>query len=68
MIRSIAGPAIFALPLCLIISAQTATRQPATGTAAGEWPGYGGEKGFQRYSPLDLINKNNVRTPPRTSS
>lgn len=26
----------------------------------GEWHGYGGEKSFERYSPLGLINKANV--------
>jgi len=28
--------------------------------ATGEWPYYGGNKGFQRYSPLDQINATNV--------
>ena len=27
----------------------------------GEWPYYGGEKGFDRYAPLDQINRDNVK-------
>ncbi|HYL82653.1 MAG TPA: PQQ-binding-like beta-propeller repeat protein, partial [Candidatus Angelobacter sp.] len=27
----------------------------------GEWPYYGGDKGFHRYSPLEQINRNNVK-------
>ena len=29
---------------------------------AGEWTTWGGDAGFTRYSPLDQINKDNVRT------
>lgn len=29
--------------------------------SAGEWRSYGGDKGFTRYSPLDQINKDNVK-------
>lgn len=32
------------------------------GTKGGEWPNHGGDKGFTRYSPLDQINKENVKT------
>jgi len=32
------------------------------GTKAGDWPNHGGDKGFTRYSPLDQINKENVKT------
>jgi glucose dehydrogenase len=31
------------------------------GAQTGEWRGYGGDKSFQRYSPLDLINRQNVK-------
>jgi quinoprotein glucose dehydrogenase len=30
-------------------------------TSKGQWPVYGGDKSFQRYSPLDLINRTNVK-------
>src|ERR1700676_5442162 len=33
--------------------------QSGTGTG-GEWPAYGGDKGFTKYSPLDQINRSNV--------
>src|SRR5271167_4311397 len=29
--------------------------------ASGEWPSYGGDKGFTRYSPLAQINRDNVK-------
>ena len=29
--------------------------------ASGDWPSYGGDKGFTRYSPLDQINRENVK-------
>src|SRR5271165_2450329 len=28
---------------------------------ASEWRGYGGDKGFTRYSPLDQINRDNIK-------
>src|SRR5438132_1232905 len=28
--------------------------------AVGEWPDYGGDKGYTKYSPLDQIHKDNV--------
>jgi len=33
--------------------------QAGTGKG-GEWPAYGGDKGFTKYSPLDQINRNSV--------
>src|ERR1700678_4381588 len=40
-----------------------AKKNAASPTSAvnGEWRGYGGDKGFQRYSPLDQINRDNVK-------
>ena len=32
------------------------------GTKGGEWPNHGGDLGFSRYSPLDQINKDNVKS------
>jgi len=31
------------------------------GTRSGQWPNHSGDKGSTKYSPLDQINKNNVR-------
>ena len=41
--------------------AMTGDAQQGGGTAAGEWPYYGGDKSFARYSPLDQIDRDNVR-------
>src|SRR5580658_814656 len=43
-----------AAALILIASAQTIPQQ-------GEWRTYGGDKSFNRYSPLDQINRDNVK-------
>ena len=32
-----------------------------TNPTPGEWRTYGGDKGFNRYSPLDQINRENVK-------
>jgi glucose dehydrogenase len=50
----------------LFISLETSSSgQPASNAVAaaskGEWPVYGGDKKFQRYSALDLINRTNVK-------
>jgi glucose dehydrogenase/cytochrome c5 len=44
----------------MAISAQKKAASP-TSAVNGEWRGYGGDKGFQRYSPLDQINRDNVK-------
>lgn len=43
-----------------VLIAQAARGGAATGAAAGQWRSYGGDTGFQRYSPLAQIDKNNV--------
>jgi glucose dehydrogenase len=40
-----------------VIGAAYAQKKPAV----GEWTSYGGGKGFNRYSPLDQINRDNVK-------
>ena len=57
---TVAGP----LLLAVIFAGGLFGQQPAAAPqkyAKGEWPGYGGDKGFQRYSPLDLITRANVK-------
>src|SRR6266404_2695438 len=34
---------------------------PPSGTAQGEWRYYGGDAGSTKYSPLDQINRDNVK-------
>ena len=48
---------------CLLIAAAAAlfTLNAQQKTAGGAWQVYGGDKGFTRYSPLDQINRENVR-------
>src|SRR5215469_4405336 len=41
-----------------IILAALATAQ---NKPSGDWISYGGDKGFTRYSPLDQINRDNVK-------
>ena len=36
----------------------------AASTGKGEWVTWGGDAGFERYSPLDQINAGNVKTVP----
>jgi quinoprotein glucose dehydrogenase len=42
-----------------LLSAVTFAREPV---AAGEWRAYGGDKSFTKYSALDQIDKDNVKT------
>lgn len=48
-------PAILMLIALALASAQ---KKPST---VGEWPFYGGDQGSTKYSPLDQINRGNVR-------
>src|SRR5277367_1402666 len=45
-----------ATALC-VIAVVHAQKKPAT----SDWSSYGGDKGFTRYSPLDQINRDNVK-------
>ena len=42
--------------LALVIAAAIAQQKPVS-----EWSSYGGDKGFTRYSPLDQIDRDNVK-------
>ena len=60
------GPAQVSLLVAVGLMLSTAPRLPGQagapggrGTAAGEWPTYGGDLGHTRYSPLDQINATN---------
>jgi hypothetical protein len=47
--------------LCATLLAWSAKLDTQEGASKnGEWPAYGGDKGFRKYSPLDQINKSNV--------
>jgi quinoprotein glucose dehydrogenase len=43
---------------CLFMSLRTAAQQ---GAKTGEWRVYGGDEGSTRYSPLDQINRDNIK-------
>lgn len=55
-IRSVTG--IVASILCAAAVVEVRAQQ---GAAGGEWRSYGGDKAFTRYSPLDQINRDNVK-------
>ncbi|MDX1382493.1 MAG: PQQ-binding-like beta-propeller repeat protein [Thermoanaerobaculia bacterium] len=55
------------LTLCVLplvaagVAASLAAQEaPGEGVAAGDWPYFGGDRSFQRYSPLDQIDRGNV--------
>jgi quinoprotein glucose dehydrogenase len=52
MAASVLRLVAMAATLSFILSAQS--------NSAGEWLTYGGDKGFNRYSPLDQVNRDNV--------
>ena len=55
--RHLSRPALLALvAICLA----TVAARAQDGTAAGEWPYYGGDRAFTRYSPLDQIDADTV--------
>lgn len=49
----------FVFLVCLAFSHEVVAQQGAT---KGEWPHYGGDRGHSRYSPLDQINRDNVKS------
>src|SRR5262245_32577587 len=54
--RTITGSISLGLILTTVIAIGSQERAPA-----GEWRYYGGNKAFTRYSPLDQINRDNVK-------
>jgi len=51
-----------ALSLMAISVAVSAVVSGQTGVTNGEWPHWGGDSGNTKYSPLDQINRDNVKT------
>jgi glucose dehydrogenase len=56
----ICAAALLVFALETISTGQQSTKA-SPDTSKGEWPVYGGDKSFRRYSPLDLINRANVK-------
>jgi quinoprotein glucose dehydrogenase len=66
--RTCVRAAVLAASLVAILNAQSGaggnhtrsvSKQP--NSIGSEWSSYGGDKGFMRYSPLDQINRDNVK-------
>ncbi len=51
--------ALSLVAVCLAVSAMVSGQ---TGVTNGEWPHWGGDSGNTKYSPLDQINRDNVKT------
>ena len=49
------------LPLVVLCLAVSALMFAQTGATNGEWPHWGGDLGSTKYSPLDQINRDNVK-------
>ena len=60
MVRKLFGPAGAAVSV-LLVSASLFLSAQSTGTATGEWPHWGGDHANTKYSPLDQINRDNVK-------
>jgi quinoprotein glucose dehydrogenase len=61
---SIFRDAALVTPLACLLLVGACGTSGAAGIVAGptaDWPSYGGDPGGQRYSPLDQINKQNVK-------
>jgi quinoprotein glucose dehydrogenase len=66
--RKCLGAAVVTASLAAILNAQSEAGRKYTSTIStqpksvgGEWSSYGGDKGFSRYSPLDQIDRDNVK-------
>lgn len=62
MIRRSFGLAALGLALASCAPAPAAPAANTDSVANGEWVTWGGDAGFQRYSPLDQINADNAKT------
>ena len=51
----------YARPLLVVAAVVAASLQTYTQESRGGWRYFGGDKGFTRYSPLEQINRDNVR-------
>ncbi len=62
MSRSFGGVmAVSFLRLIAVAAILVSSASAQSGSAPGDWPSYGGDKGFKRYSPLDQINRDNAK-------
>lgn len=66
--RTCVRAAVLAASLATILNAQseaggnhTSTVSTQLKSGGSEWSSYGGDKGFTRYSPLDQINRDNIK-------
>ncbi len=48
--------------LCAALAVAGASLGGQQGTTGGDWPNHGGDLGFTRYSALDQINRDNVKS------
>src|SRR6059058_7014 len=55
-----AGAAALSLASAVLIASIAVSGQ--TGVTNGEWPHWGADQGNTKYSPLDQINRDNVKT------
>lgn len=53
--------AVSFLRLTAVAAILVSSASAQSGSAPGDWPSYGGDKGFKRYSPLDQINRDNAK-------
>ncbi len=61
-VKSLSKDARFCVLLCVALLAAGAAVEGQQGSRDGGWPYHGGDKGFTRYSLLDQINKDTVKT------
>ena len=61
MLRSSLRAASVTLGLAGALVASTILVSGQTGAKNGEWPHWGGDLGNTKYSPLDQINRDNVK-------
>ena len=52
---------VFGGLLCAALAVAEAPLWGQQGAKGGDWPNHGGDKGFTRYSPLDQINRDNIK-------
>jgi quinoprotein glucose dehydrogenase len=62
MFRRSLRAAAAVLPLAAVVFLASMTVAGQTGVKNGEWPHWGGDLGNTKYSPLDQINRDNVKT------
>ena len=49
------------LLVCMSIGGVSSLEVESQESAGGDWPYYGGDRSFTRYSPLDQITRDNVK-------